>query len=254
LLIKTTTNHMKNSYKFLSLMLFLIASSTMAQNQKVWTGTSKLFGVNGATNPTSSVNWSVGNATGSSTTKLDTTLARAIFSRYTWVNSTANMIVDTVKVSETISGCVSAVVPKLVEVYALPTLTMGTNQTLCSGVAPTNFSFTIGNYANISSIGTFTISYELRAGSATGTALGSGSTASITGINSNTVNINTSAWPSLTANTTYYFVITNFGSEITTAGSNPAPGNLSTSDIAALPRTYTITVNPAITSPTIIAY
>ena len=246
---------MKNSYKFLSLMLLLIASGTMAQNQKVWTGTSKLFGINASTNPTSTVNWSVGNYTGSTSSKADSAVSsRNIFSRVTWANSTANMLVDTVKVSETISGCVSAVVPKLVEVYPLPTLTMGTNQTICSGAAPTNFSFTIGNYANISSIGTFTISYELRAGSATGTALGSGSTASVTSINSNTVTINTSTWPTLTANTTYYFVITNFGSEIALAGSNPAPGNLSTTDIAALPRTYTITVNPAITAPTIIAY
>jgi hypothetical protein len=244
---------MKNIYKFLSLLLLLIASNAMAQNQKVWSGTSKLFGINASANPTSTVNWSVGNGTGSTTTKSDTS-GRAIFSRYSWVNGTANMIVDTVKVSETVSGCISTVTSKLVEVYPLPTLTMGTNQTICAGAAPANFSLTIGNYANISSIGNFTISYELRAGSVTGTPLGSGSSASVTGINSNTVNINTSSWPSLAANTTYYFVITNFGSEIASAGSNPAPGNLSATDIAALPRTYTIAVNPTITSPSIIAY
>jgi hypothetical protein len=244
---------MKNINKFLSLMLVLFASSAMAQNQKVWTGTSKLFGINAATNPTSTVNWSVRNATGSTTTKVDTS-GRAIFSRYSWGNSTTSMIIDTVRVSETINGCLGDTAKKAIEVYPLPTLTMGSNQTICAGATPINFSFDISNYASISGIGTFTISYELRAGSASGTPLGSGSTATLTGINSSTVNINTSAWPSMTANTTYYFVITNFGSEIAASGSNPAPGNLSTTDIAALPRTYTITVNPAITAPSIIAY
>lgn len=244
---------MKNIYKFLSLLLLLIASNAMAQNQKVWSGTSKLFGVNASANPTSTVNWSVGNGTGSATTKLDTS-GRAIFSRYSWVNSTANMIVDTVKVSETVSGCISTIANKLVEVYPLPTLTMGTNQTICAGASAANFDFTIANYANISGIGTFTISYELRAGSATGTALGGSSTANVTSISSNTVSIPASTFTGLAAGTTYYFVITNFGSELALAGSNPAPGNLSTTDIAALPRTYTIAVNPTITSPSIIAY
>jgi hypothetical protein len=159
-----------------------------------------------------------------------------------------------VVVFEMVGVCSGDTAKKAIEVYPLPTLTMGTNQTICAGAAPTNFSFDISNYANISSIGTFTISYEIRAGSPTGTALVIGSAATITGINSSTVNINTSSWPSLAANTTYYFVITNFGSEIAASGSNPAPGNLSTTDIAALPRTYTITVNPAITAPSIIAY
>jgi hypothetical protein len=245
---------MKNINKFLSLLLVLLASSAMAQNQKVWTGTSKLFGINGATNPTSTVNWSVGNATGSTTTKLDTTLARVLFSRYSWVNSTAAMIVDTVKVSETISGCVSTVASKLVEVYPLPTLSLPTNQTICSGASALDFNLTISNYTSISAMANLTISYELRAGSATGTPLGGTSTATLTGINSGTVSIPASTWTGLVASTTYYFVITNFGSEIAAAGSNPAPGNLSIAAIAALPRTYTITVNPAITTPTIIAY
>jgi hypothetical protein len=240
--------------KFFLAMLLLIGGSAMAQNQKVWSGTSKLFGIDASANPTSTVNWSVGNATGSTTSKLDTSLARATFSRYSWVNGTANMLVDTVKVSETISGCISTVSSKLVEVYPLPNLTMGTNQTICAGASAANFDFTIANYANISGIGTFTISYELRAGSATGTALGGSSTANVTGINSNTVSIPASTFTGLAAGTTYYFVITNFGSEITASGSNPAPGNLSSAAIDAFPRTYTITVNPAITAPSIIAY
>ena len=113
---------MKNINKFLFLVLLFASTIAMAQNQKVWTGTSKLFGVNGATNPTSTVNWSVGNATGSTTTKLDTTLARALFSRYSWVNSTASMIVDTVKVSETVSGCVSTLSSKCSRCRLAPSL------------------------------------------------------------------------------------------------------------------------------------
>jgi hypothetical protein len=245
---------MKNIYKLLFLVLIFASTAAMAQNQKVWTGTSKLFGINAATNPTSTVNWSVGNATGSTTTKLDTTLTRVIFSRYSWVNSTAAMIVDTVKVSETISGCVSTVASKLVEVYPLPTLTMGSKDTICAGVKPNNFSFTVSNYSILNGIiDTLKVYYELRAGSVTGSPL-TGSTDSVTVINSGTVNINTSAWAIPLPNTTYYFVITNFGSGKVAAGSNPAPGNLSTTDIASLPRTYTITVNPAITAPSIIAY
>jgi len=241
--------------KILSILFLLVTTSAMAQNQKVWSGTSKLFGVDPNTNPTSTVNWTLGNFTGSTSSKADSAVSsRNIFTRVSWNNPTSNMLVDTVKVSETLNGCISSIATKLVEVYPLPTLTMGTNQTICAGLTPSNFSFDISNYANISGIGTFNISYELRAGSATGTALGSGSSANITGINSGTVNINTSAWPSLAANTTYYFVITNFGSEITTAGSNPAPGNLSTAAIDALPRTYTITVQPNVAAPSIIAY
>ncbi|MDZ4668947.1 MAG: hypothetical protein SGJ00_13860 [bacterium] len=247
----------KNLFFRLSLIIGLLSLGLLvqAQNQKVWTNTSKLFGINGATNPTSTISWSVGNFTASTTSKADSLIAaRATFARYSWLNPSASLIVDTVKVSESVSGCLSSTVSKLIEVYPLPSLTMGTNQTICSGALPAAFSFSISNYASISGIGNYTISYELRAVSATGTALGGSSTATVTGVNSGTVNISTTGWPAMTAGTTYYFVITNFGSEITATASNPAPGNLSSIDIAALPRTYTIAVNPAITAPSIQAY
>ncbi|MEB3150835.1 MAG: hypothetical protein VKL60_17690 [Sphaerospermopsis sp.] len=164
------------------------------------------------------------------------------------------MVLDTVKVSETISGCISSEATKLVEVFPLPTLTLGSNQTICAGASPSDFNVTISNYANISGIGTFTVSYELRAGSATGTPLGGASTATINNINSGTISIPASSFTGFTPGTTYYFVVTNFGSEISATASNPAPGNISSTAVDALPRTYTITVNPAITAPSIMAY
>ena len=228
----------------------------MAQ-QKVWTGTHKYFGVDSTANRGATVTWTVVKPTGSTSVQTDsipTVHTRAIFTRINWVNGTAAMLVDTVKVTETLNGCVSSIASKPIEVYPLPTLSLPTNQTICSGASALDFNLTISNYTSISAMANLTISYELRAGSATGTPLGGTSTATLTGINSGTVSIPASTWTGLVASTTYYFVITNFGSEIAAAGSNPAPGNLSIAAIAALPRTYTITVNPAITTPTIIAY
>lgn len=247
---------MKTCYKILCLFFFFCASSSFAQNQKVWTGSSKLFGIDSTANPGSSITWNLGLGTGSISSKSDSAVSavgnRAIFTRVSFANSTAAMVVDTVKVSESLNGCSTSISSKLVEVYPIPTFTVPANQTLCSGISPSNFSLTLSNYAALSGIGTFTLSYEVRAGSSSGTALGGGSTATLTGINSTTVAINTSSWPSLSAGTTYYLVITAFGSELTSP--TPLPGNVSSSVLATFPQTYTLTVYPNLTAPSIIAY
>lgn len=249
---------MKHIYKFLSLLLFLLASSAMAQ-QKVWTGTSKLFGVNPATNPTSTVNWSLGTGSTSSKSDItDTISTRLIYTRVNWVNSTAAMIVDYVNVTETLNGCVSSIASKPIEVYPLPICSIvGSNQTLCAGASPANITLNISNYTAIAGIGPLNLSYQLRAGSPTGTPLGGASSDTINNITSGTVPINTTSWPALSNNTIYYLIITSFGSDIVTAGGNPAPGNISATSLAlaaSFPQNYTITVQPAITTPTIIAY
>lgn len=244
------------------MLLFLLGlgiSQMNAQNQKVWTGTSKLFGINDATNPGSSVTWNLGLGTGSTSSKTDSTVsARAIFTRINWSNPTAAMIVDTVKVSETVSGCPSVIVSKLVEVYPLPICSIGSNQTLCYGVSPVSFTLNITNYSDITGIKDFPISYEVRAGSTTGTALGGTSTGSTT-LSAASTTINPSTWPSMAAGTTYYFVITSFGSSISATGNNPAPGNISLTGIGAnayavLPTNNTYIISPVITAPSIIAY
>jgi hypothetical protein len=254
---------MKHIYKILSVMLILLASSAMAQNQKVWTGTHKYFGVDSTANRGATVTWTVVKPTGSTSVQTDsipTGHSRAIFTRINWVNGTAAMLVDTVKVTETLNGCISSITTKPIEVYPLPICSLSTNQTLCAGAAPANITLTISNYPAISGIGPLNLSYELRAGSPTGTPLGGASSGSITNITSGTIppiTINTASWPALANNTTYYLIITNFGSDIVTAGANPAPGNVSTASLAlaaSFPQTYTITVQPAIAAPTIIAY
>ncbi|MDZ4668019.1 MAG: hypothetical protein SGJ00_09055 [bacterium] len=243
----------KTPYVLLLLCLMAIGHSGISQNQKVWSGTSKLFGINAASNSGSSVNWSIGNAGSSSSSKLDSSIAgRAIFSRFSWANGSVSMVVDSVKVNETVSGCIGSTTTKLVEVYPAPTITLpSSSQVLCSGVAPANFDASLTNYGAISGIGTFLLNYEIRKDSASGSLFASGI---ISGINSGTVTINTGAWPSMNAGTSYYFVITQFGSEQSSAGNNPSPGNISTAAITGLPQTYSITINPTITPPSIQAY
>jgi len=246
-----------------SLMLLILigfgVTQVNAQNQKVWTGTTKLFGVNATTNPTSSITWNLGLGTSSTSSKTDSTVSsRAIFTRVNWSNPTAAMIVDTVKVSETVSGCPSVIVSKLVEVYPLPICSIGSTQTLCAGVAPATFTLNITNYAAITGIKDFTITYEVRAGSTTGTALGGTSTGSTT-LTTTSTSINPSTWPTMTAGTTYYFVITSFGSTITASSTNPAPGNISITGsgataYAVLPTNNTFVNSTVVTAPTIIAY
>jgi hypothetical protein len=247
---------MKTCYKILCLFFLFCASNSFAQNQKVWTGNSKLFGIDSTANRGSSITWNLGLGTGSTSSKADSSVTavgnRTIFTRVNFANATSAMIVDTVKVFETLNGCSTSVSSKPVEVYPLPVISVPANQTLCSGVSPANISLSLTNYAAISGIGTFTLSYELRAGSASGTALGGASSATVSGINSSSISINTSSWPSLTAGTTYYLVITAFGSEL--ASPTPLPGNVSASVLASFPQTYTITVYPNLTAPSIIAY
>jgi hypothetical protein len=247
---------MKLISKFILSVFFLITSNAFAQNQKVWTASSKLFGIDSTSNRGSTVTWTLGLGTGSTSAKTDSSVVavanRNIFTRVNFVNNTANVVVDTVKVSETLNSCVTTTANKLIEIFPLPSFTLPSNQTICAGSTPTNFNLVISNYSNISAIGNFNLSYELRAISPSGTALGGASSASITGINSNTIPINVTAWPSLSPNTTYYFVITTFGSEITTP--TPVPGNISASGISSLPQTLTITVQPALTNPNILAY
>jgi hypothetical protein len=224
-----------------------------AQNQKVWSGTSKLFGINPTGNPGSSVTWTIGNGTSSSSSKADSVVAtRAVFARYSWINGGISLTTDTVKVNEIVSGCTSSTITKLIEVYPNPTLTVpASNQTICVGLAPIDFGLNLSNYAAISGIGTFAISYELRIGSASGTVFTSGN---ISGINSGTANVVTASWPSMSAGTSYYFVITNFGSEQSASGNNPAPGNVSAATLASFPSTYFIQVNSSINAPSIQAY
>jgi hypothetical protein len=247
---------MKNIYKILLLLLLFVASNTMAQNQKVWSGSSKLFGIDSTTNRGSTITWNLGLGTGSTSTKTDSAVTavvgRNIFTRASFANSTAAMIVDTIKVSETLNACSTSTSSKLIEVFPIPVISVPTNQTLCSGIAPANFNITLSNYVAITNIGTFNLTYEVRLGSATGIALGGASSGSVTGINSTTIAINTSAWPTLSANSTYYFVITSFGSSL--ASPTPLPGNISASSLATFPQTYTITVQPTLSAPTIIAY
>ncbi len=252
----------KTFKNYLFMLLILLGfgfTQVNAQNQKVWTETSKLFGVNATTNPGSTVTWNLGLGTGSTTSKTDSTVsARSIFTRVNWSNPTAAMIVDTVKVSETVSGCPSVIVSKLVEVYPLPICSIGSTQTLCYGVAPNSFSLNITNYTAITGIKDFPITYEVRAGSTTGTALGGTSTGSTT-LAAASTSINPSTWPTMVAGTTYYFVITSFGSSITATGTNPAPGNISLTGsgataYAVLPTNNTFVISNVVNAPSITAY
>jgi hypothetical protein len=225
---------MKHIYKILSVMLILLASSAMAQNQKVWTGTHKYFGVDSTANRGATVTWTVVKPTGSTSVQTDsipTVHTRAIFTRINWVNGTAAMLVDTVKVTETLNGCVSSIASKPIEVYPLPICSLSTNQTICAGASPANINLTISNHTAIAGIGPLNLSYQLRAGSPTGTPLGGASSGTINNITSGTVPINTASWPALSNNTTYYLIITNFGSDIVTSGGNPAPSNISATSI-----------------------
>jgi hypothetical protein len=247
---------MKLTFKFTFILLLLTATNALAQNQKVWTGSSKLFGIDSTANRGSNVNWNLGLGTGSTSTKTDSNVVsvanRTIFTRANFINTTSAMVVDTIKVTETLNSCITTTGIKLIEVFPLPTFNLASNQTLCAGSSPSNFNLVISNYAAINSIGNFSISYELRAGSTIGTPLGGASSGNLTGINSNTIPINVSSWPALTANTTYYFIITAFGSEITSP--IPVPGNIGPSGLASFPQTYTITVQPSLTNPSIISY
>lgn len=245
---------MKSNLKLLLLFCMLLAGKMgFSQNQKVWSGTSKLFGIDPSGNPGSTVSWSIGNGSSSSSSKADSVVAtRAIFSRYSWVNGGSNYTTDTIKVNEIVSGCTSTTISKLIEVYPNPSLTVpASNQTICAGLAPADFGLNLSNYAAISGIGTFAISYELRIGSASGTVFTSGN---ISGINSGTINVATASWPSMSAGTSYYFVVTNFGSEQSSSGNNPAPGNVSAATLASFPSTYFIQVNSSINAPSIQAY
>jgi hypothetical protein len=235
------------------LCLMVIGKTGFSQNQKVWTGTSKLFGIDSTSNPGSLVNWSIGMATSSGSSKLDSSIGgRAIFSRFTWENNTSSVLVDSVKVNETVSGCIGSTSTKLVEVFPLPSLVMpSSNQILCSGISPNNFAVSIANYAAISGIGSFSFFYEIRIDSAAGTLFTSGS---VSGITSGTANINVGSWPSMTPGKTYVFIITQFGSEQSSSGNNPSPGNLSSVAIQGLPRNYSIQINSTITPPSIQAY
>lgn len=238
---------------FLLFFAIFIGGQLSAQNQKVWTGTSKLFGINAIGNPGSTVSWTIGNGTSSTSSKADSMVSgRAVFARYSWVNASSNFTTDTVKVNEIVSGCTSSTITKLIEVYPNPVLTVpASNQTICAGLAPADFGLNLSNYTAITDMGTFALSYELRIGSASGTVFTSGN---ISGINSATIQVATAAWPSMSAATSYYFVITNFGSEQSASGSNPAPGNVSAAAISSFPTSYSIQVNSSITPPSIQAY
>jgi hypothetical protein len=245
---------MKTNIKLLLLFCLLLAGKIgNSQNQKVWSGTSKLFGIDPTGNPGSSVTWTIGNGSSSTSSKADSLVAtRAVFARYSWVNGGSNFTTDTIKVNEIVSGCTSTTISKLVDVYPNPILTVpASNQTICAGLAPVDFGLNLSNYAAITGIGTFALSYELRIGSASGTVFTSGN---MSGINSGTVNVATASWPSMSAGTSYYFVVTNFGSEQSASGSNPAPGNVSATTIASFPNTYYIQVNASISAPSIQAY
>lgn len=249
----------KNYLLTLFILLGFGITELHAQNQKVWTGSSKLFGINGATNPTSSVTWNLGLGTASTSSKTDSIVsARAIYTRVNWSNPTTAMIVDTLKVFETVNACPGLMSTKLVEVYPLPICSIGSNQILCAGVAPASFTLSITNYSAISGIKDFPISYEVRAGLITGTALGGTSTGSTTLTTASTT-INPSTWPSMTAGTTYYFVITSFGSSISATGTNPAPGNIGltgtgVSAYAILPSNNTFTISTILGTPIITPY
>ena len=248
-------NNNKNMVKIrILLFLFMVGSAFIAhaQNQKAWTGTSKLFGINGTTNPGSVVTWTLGLGTSSTSSKLDSSVSsRNLFSRITCTNASASMIVDTVKVGETVGGCAGAITSKIMEVYPLPVCSLPTSQSLCNGASLASFNLYITNYAAISGIGNLTLTYQVRAGSSTGTALGGSSSGTLTGIASSSTTINPATWPAMTAGTTYYFVITSFGST-TTSGGHPAPGNIAS--VTSFPTTYTFIINPAVVAPTITAY
>ncbi len=246
-------NNYKNGLKLAIMLAFgLFSQTAFAQNQKVWTGAQKYFGVDSTANKYSSVDWTLGKPAASTSVKTDSVVyTRNLFTRVNFSNPTAAMLVDTVKVIETLNGCPSSSISKLVEVYPLPICSLGSNQTICGGGTVANFNVYISNYAAISGIGTFSLSYEMRTGSATGTVFSSGN---LTGINSGTLAINASAWTGMVAGTSYYFVITAFASEITATASNPAPGAIDASALASLPKTYTIIVNPATVTPSIKAY
>jgi hypothetical protein len=241
-----------NNLSIRTALFVLITCGTLmvsAQTQKAWTGTSKLFGINGTTNPGSTVNWTL--VTAGTSSKADSAVSsRNLFTRVTYNNGTAAMIRDTLRVSETVSGCSGSVTNKAVEVYPLPICSLPTSQNICFGGTAANFNVFINNFAAISGIGGLTFNYELRSGSATGSVVSSAS-GSVTGITSSPVTISTSGWPTLTPGATYYFVITSFGST-NTAGGHPAPGNIAS--VASFPTTYTILINPAIAVPTITAY
>ena len=128
-------NLYKNAFRIALMLAFITLSQfTFAQNQKVWTGAQKYFGIDSTANKYSTVNWTLGKPAGRTSPKTDSVVyTRNLFTRINFTNPTAAMLVDTVKVIETLNGCPSSSVSKLVEVYPLPVCSLGSNQSICGG-------------------------------------------------------------------------------------------------------------------------
>jgi hypothetical protein len=242
---------------FLLTILTIFYFNSFAQNQKTWNGNTSGFRIDTTVNAGSQVTWILTLGAGSTSSKLDGG-GRSGLTTVTWGNTTAAMIRDTIKAFETLDSCMSSLVNKPIDVYPKPTVTVGTNDTICLNAVLGTKTLNVSNYATIggaSNLGEFNITYELRSDSTSGTTvLGSSSTLLTT---SGSISLTSIPTSSLSAGI-YYLVITGFASNVTATASNPAPGSYAGGNapatIAAIPTNYAIHIRPAITTPAIQAY
>jgi len=230
------------------LMFAALTNKALAQNQKVWSGKTGGFRIDSTINPTSTIIWNLTLGTGSTSTKVDAGGRRG-FTTVTWGNPLAVMIRDTIKANENINGCTGNVVNKPVDVFPLPIVSVGINDTICFGATIPSRTLTINNAIALADIGNFNLTLDLRTGSTTGPSVVGGG---IPFTNVSTA-ITIPAITSSLAAGTYYLVITSFSSTIAATASNPAPGSVLT-PITNIPTNYLVFIRPSLITPAIIAY
>ncbi len=251
----------KNKFTAIILIMIFIIGVTVnlnAQNQKVWNGNSSVFRIDTTVNLTSVVTWSYTLGFPSTSSRIDGGGARKGTSTFTWGNTTASMLRDTIKSFETVNGCSGNIVNKPIDVYPKPIVSLGVNDTICLGATLGTKILTVSNYSVIggaSNLGEFAITFELRSGSTSGTnVLGFPVTLNTTSGIISITSIPTSGLPA----GTYYLVITGFASNLSATLNNPAPGSYARGNadatLAAILTNYIIYIRPNFSTPPIQPY
>ena len=264
----------KTSFKLmLATVCVLLASAFMNQTnaqQKAWSGNNNGFGIDSLNNP-STVTWDLTQGPGTGLSANAVGGGKGVRTTTLWYNTTSNAIkYDTIQAFETMNGCVSSVVKKGVNVYPLPTLSVGPSETICYGEAMGTRTLTISNFATIggaANMGNFNINMDLRVGSATGPSVpGASALLTFSNVSTNTVSLTVPSG-ALPAGS-YFLVVTGFSSTTTasgtagTAGYLPAPGSIasgnSAATVTALPTNginyYTVVVRPQVVTSPILSY
>ncbi len=242
------------------LVMFLANTSLVMAQQKAWSGNNNSFGIDSLNNP-STISWTLTNGAGTGVSTNAVGGGKGVRTTTLWQNTGSAIKYDTIEAFETMNSCVSTVVKKGVNVYPLPTVSMGTVDTICYGGTLGTKTLTISNFATIggaANMGNFNINLDLRVGSTSGASVPGASTIlTFTNQSSNTISLTVPA--ATLASGTYYLVVTGFQSTTAASGTAgtaaylPAPGSVANT-VTAIATNYTVYVRPQVVTSPILSY